>query len=191
MARLCGPPHSPVRSLLPQSGRPRGPIPHPNHDDRQPMHPSPTQPPDRLLHSLHARMERGQPLPGQRPANGQRLRLGHQQNTDSLTLEGTQLLGRNRLGKRENNKYNLYNNVQPTRYACLQSCCKVNNMIQGFARTYHQDKSARSVFKAKRCILLFRNKQALICIGLEEAMSWRSVVTCCKSCSRCFSHISS
>ena len=60
-------------------------------------------------------------------------------------------------------------NLHATRV--LQSCCKVNNMIQGFARTYHQDKSARSVFKAKRCILLFRNKQALICIGLEEAMS--------------------
>ena len=46
---------------------------------------------------------------------------------------------------------------------------------------------AGNVSKAKRCILLFRNKQPLVCIGLEEAMSPRSVVTCCKSCSSCFS----
>ena len=48
-----------------------------------------------------------------------RLRLGHQQNTDSLTLEGTQLLGTNRQGKRENNKYNLYNMLMIYREALL------------------------------------------------------------------------
>ena len=49
-----------------------------------------------------------------------------------------------------------------------------------------QDKSAGNVSKAKRCILLFRYKQPLVCMGLEEAMSWRSVVHRCKSCSSCF-----
>ena len=39
---------------------------------------------------------------------------------------------------------------------------------------------------AKRCVLLFRNKQALICMGLEKTMSPRSVVQSCKSCSSCF-----
>ena len=46
---------------------------------------------------------------------------------------------------------------------------------------------AGNVSKAKRCSLLFPYKQPLVCMGLEEAMSWRSVVTCCKSCSSCFS----
>ena len=44
-----------------------------------------------------------------------------------------------------------------------------------------------NVPKAKRCILLFPYKRPLVCMGLEEAMSPRSVVTCCKSCSSCFS----
>ena len=46
--------------------------------------------------------------------------------------------------------------------------------------------SAGNVSKAKRCSLLFPYKQPLVCMGLEEAMSWRSVVSCCKSCSSCF-----
>ena len=40
--------------------------------------------------------------------------------------------------------------------------------------------------KAKRCSLLFPLQQPLVCMGLEEAMSWRSVVHSCKSCSSCF-----
>ena len=43
-----------------------------------------------------------------------------------------------------------------------------------------------NVPKAKRCILLFPYKRPLVCMGLEEAMSPRNVVTCCKSCSSCF-----
>ena len=39
---------------------------------------------------------------------------------------------------------------------------------------------------AKRCILLFPYKQPLVCMGLEEAISWRSVVHCCKGCLSCF-----
>ena len=40
---------------------------------------------------------------------------------------------------------------------------------------------------AKRCYLLFPLQQPLFSTGLEEAMSWRSVVYRCKGCSSCFS----
>ena len=46
--------------------------------------------------------------------------------------------------------------------------------------------SAGNMSKAKRCILLFSNKQLLVRMGLEETISWRSVVTCRKSCPSCF-----
>ena len=54
--------------------------------------------------------------------------------------------------------------------------------MERFARTI----SWKCLSKAKRCSLLFRYKQPLVCMSLEEAMSPRSVVTCCKSCSSCF-----
>ena len=43
--------------------------------------------------------------------------------------------------------------------------------MERFARTKCQEMS-----KAKRCILLFHYKQLLVCMGLEEAISPRSVV---------------
>ena len=39
---------------------------------------------------------------------------------------------------------------------------------------------------AKRCSLLFPLQQPLVNTGLEETLSPRSVVHCCKSCSSCF-----
>ncbi len=116
----------------------------------------------------------------------------------------------------------------------LQSCCKVNNKIQRFARTNQLETFPRrsvvhscfscsnpwsawaskrqypgealfivvKVFRvvflhvhvlsagdvpAKRCYLLFPLQQPLFSTGLEEAMSWRSVVYRCKGCSSCFS----
>ena len=56
----------------------------------------------------------------------------------------------------------------------------------GCAFLYAHVDSAGNASEAKRCSLLFPCKQPLVCMGLEEAMSWRSVVTCCKSCSSCF-----
>ena len=56
----------------------------------------------------------------------------------------------------ENNKYNFYNKLQPT-------------------EQLRQD-NLQEMSKAKRCYLLFRYKQPLVCMGLEEAMSPRSVV---------------
>ena len=61
----------------------------------------------------------------------------------------------------------------------------VVKVVQVVFPCVHVD-SAGNVFKAKRCYLLFPLQQSLICMGLEEAISWRSVVTCCKSCSSCF-----
>ena len=62
---------------------------------------------------------------------------------------------------------------------CCKSCSSCFSM--------YPRASAGNMSKAKRCILLFPNKQLLVRMGLEEAISWRSVVTCCKSCSSCFS----
>ena len=61
----------------------------------------------------------------------------------------------------------------------------VVKVVQVVFPCVHVD-SAGNVSKAKRCSLLFPLQQPLVCMGLEEAMSWRSVVTCCKSCSSCF-----
>ena len=44
-------------------------------------------------------------------------------------------------------------------------------------------RQAGNVSKAKRCYLLFPLQQPLFSTGLEEAMSWRSVVHCCKGLS--------
>ena len=46
---------------------------------------------------------------------------------------------------------------------------------------------AGNVSEAKRCYLLFPLQQPLVCMGLEKAISWRSVVHYCKGCSSCFS----
>ena len=62
----------------------------------------------------------------------------------------------------------------------------VVKVVQVVFPCVHVD-SAGNVFKAKRCYLLFPLQQPLICMGLEEAMSWRSIVHSCKSCSSCFS----
>ena len=61
----------------------------------------------------------------------------------------------------------------------------VVKVVQVVFPCVHVD-SAGNVFKAKRCYLLFPLQQPLICMGLEEAISWRSVVHCCKGCSSCF-----
>ena len=61
----------------------------------------------------------------------------------------------------------------------------VVKVVQVVFPCVHVD-SAGNVFKAKRCYLLFPLQQSLICMGLEEAISWRSVVHCCKGCSSCF-----
>ena len=53
------------------------------------------------------------------------------------------------LGKTTNTTFTTSNNLHASRV--LQSCCKVNNKIQGFARTLRQEKSAGNVSKAKRC----------------------------------------
>mgnify|MGYP003286930697 CR=1 FL=1 len=61
----------------------------------------------------------------------------------------------------------------------------VVKVVQVVFPCVHVD-SAGNVSEAKRCYLLFPLQQPLICMGLEEAMSWRSVVHCCKGCSSCF-----
>ncbi len=53
------------------------------------------------------------------------------------------------LGKTTNTTFTTSNNLHASRV--LQSCCKVNNKIQGFARTLRQEKSAGNVSKAKHC----------------------------------------
>ena len=53
------------------------------------------------------------------------------------------------LGKTTNTTFTTSNNLHASRV--LQSCCQVNNKIQGFARTLRQEKSAGNVSKAKRC----------------------------------------
>ena len=47
------------------------------------------------------------------------------------------------LGKTTNTTFTTSNNLHASRV--LQSCCKVNNKIQGFARTLRQEKSAGNV----------------------------------------------
>ena len=62
----------------------------------------------------------------------------------------------------------------------------VVKVVQVVFPCVHVD-SAGNASKAKRCYLLFPLQQPMVCMGLEEAMSWRSVVHCCKGCSSCFS----
>ena len=54
------------------------------------------------------------------------------------------------LGKTTNTTFTTSNNLHASRV--LQSCCKVNNKIQGFARTLRQEKSAGNV--SESCYLL-------------------------------------
>lgn len=61
----------------------------------------------------------------------------------------------------------------------------VVKVVQVVFPCVHVD-SAGNVSEAKRCYLLFPLQQSLICMGLEEAISWRSVVHCCKGCLSCF-----
>ena len=61
----------------------------------------------------------------------------------------------------------------------------VVKVVQVVFPCVHVD-SAGNVFKAKRCSLLFPLQQPLVSMGLEEAISWRSVVHCCKGCLSCF-----
>ena len=61
----------------------------------------------------------------------------------------------------------------------------VVKVVQVIFTCVHVD-SAGNASEAKRCYLLFPLQQPLICMGLEEVISWRSVVHCCKGCSSYF-----
>ena len=61
----------------------------------------------------------------------------------------------------------------------------VVKVVQVVFPCVHVD-SAGNASEAKRCYMLFPLQQPLICMGLEEAMSWRSIVHSCKGCSSCF-----
>ena len=61
----------------------------------------------------------------------------------------------------------------------------VVKVVQVVFPCVHVD-SAGNASEAKRCYMLFPLQQPLVCMGLEEAISWRIVVHCCKGCSSCF-----
>ena len=79
------------------------------------------------------------------PADGEKQQIQLLQQVTTLSISHAQNRARSSLAmaRKGTMKWNLHAS------RILQSCCKVNNKIQGFARTLRQEKSAGNVSKAK------------------------------------------